>query len=109
MGASSSAQLPSSMPSSSGTGLDEELPCDEVMLLRLAEFKARFGNTVVPREYWEDSQLAAWLHRFRTIPKYIHSIDLIRQLDELGFSWNVETVLRGMARPRALCALYLGF
>ena len=68
----------------------------EVRMLQLREYRARYGDTLVPITY-ENRALAQWVstqrRRYRELQKtgirpYGFSDERIRQLDDIGFVWN---------------------
>ena len=69
----------------------------EVRMAQLREYKARYGDTLVPITYDENRALAQWVstqrRRYRQLQKtgvrpYGFSDERIRQLDDIGFVWN---------------------
>ena len=68
----------------------------EVRMLQLREYRARYGDTLVPITY-DNRALAQWVstqrRRYRELQKtgirpYGFSDERIRQLDDIGFVWN---------------------
>ncbi|TXK37317.1 hypothetical protein FVR03_15530 [Pontibacter qinzhouensis] len=65
----------------------------EQLLGRLRDFKALFGHCRVPQKWAPDKQLALWVtlqRRLRTNGKLREERE--RQLNELGFTWNGQSV-----------------
>ena len=69
----------------------------EVRMAQLREYKAPYGDTLVPITYGKNRALAQWVstqrRRYRQLQKtgvrpYGFSDERIRQLDDIGFVWN---------------------
>jgi len=75
----------------------EEQVLWEERLAQLREYKAEYGNCLVPRSYSANSQLGAWVHyqrqQYRLLQKGKRSQMTIERADILhaeGFVWNVQ-------------------
>ena len=68
--------------------LDEEF---EDKINELLEYKAEYGDLLVPRRYPKNPKLANWVQRIRSPKdKAILSEYKINRLNQIGFVWNVE-------------------
>lgn len=68
--------------------LDEEF---EEKIQELLEYKAEYGDLLVPRRYAENPKLANWVHRIRNPKdKALLSEYKLNKLNEIGFVWSIE-------------------
>lgn len=68
--------------------LDEEF---EEKIQELLEYKAEYGDLLVPRRYEKNPKLANWVHRVRSPrDKAVLSEYKLNRLNEIGFVWDVE-------------------
>lgn len=68
--------------------LDEEF---EEKIQELLEYKAEYGDLLIPRRYAENPKLANWVHRIRNSKdKALLSEYKLNKLNEIGFVWSIE-------------------